>query len=878
MKRIKPAMKYLCCALLGILFFSSAQAQNVDFKQPRNGKESPWPIAWVNSVLNKTHSTYEEGMSVPQRIIITGVKPTSDGEHTLTFKHEISRGTAFAYDFLTSWDQAVSTSGGKLDQLMSAACNDDNTTCSDLRKGSNIVAGQINDNGGDPINGQSISDRMAAYEASNSARTFKIYGDAGFTGIPSINLIAYEKIGNNWYANYTVKWNSSSSRVMIEVAGHLAKTGDGTGETYTSGAGTISGAPYHFKLEKLDGASVGSRDNQIMISNSSTTTPCPDIVANNQNLTECETSTVDHTAKFNLFATENDITGNVDNVTLEWYDDNSNQITSTSSYTASNGTIVYAKVFPTDHPDCFALAIVTLNVNPQATVSTGSPQTICSDGTVTLNGSIGGSANSAKWTTNGDGSFDNDSKLNAIYTPGTQDKANYSVTLTLTTNDPDGPCTATHADVMITINPQATVSVTTPATKNCAGGIATYSLSGSIGGGASSATWSTSGDGTFSSTTNLNTTYTPGIKDLQKGTVDITLTTNDPAGPCGSASTKASLSVAPCGPNYSYTQGYYGNTGGTACTPGGGKSTSALIAQSIQNMSNGKLSLGSLTRSFTMGSTTTEISNLIKYMPGTQAAGLITPNTGTNLLTNITNNLPKLNSGKISNILLSQSIALALNISITGNTLGSFVLQDGYLTTITKSGTSCTSPAATCATGGTLSSKKITSNTTLMNLLKGKTVNDLLAMASSALGGILPANVSYTDISSAVDVINNSFDGGRYALGYFGVQKTCSSVLAKPASNYVTTDPTSKDISVSAYPNPFTNQVKFTIQSPVSGKGSLDIYNLLGQKVYSVYKGYVLAGRKETIELNVPSKNSGNLIYSFKVGGHQVNGKLIQNK
>lgn len=61
---------------------------------------------------------------------------------------------------------------------------------------------------------------------------------------------------------------------------------------------------------------------------------------------------------------------------------------------------------------------------------------------------------------------------------------------------------------------------------------------------------------------------------------------------------------------------------------------------------------------------------------------------------------------------------------------------------------------------------KITNNATLMNLLKGKTVNDLLNMASAALGGTLPAAVSYDDISGAVDVINQSFDEGRYSLGY----------------------------------------------------------------------------------------------------------------
>ena len=62
----------------------------------------------------------------------------------------------------------------------------------------------------------------------------------------------------------------------------------------------------------------------------------------------------------------------------------------------------------------------------------------------------------------------------------------------------------------------------------------TLNLSGSIGGSASSATWSTTGDGTFANNTSLSTDYTPGTNDLTNGTVTFTLTTDDPdgAGPC----------------------------------------------------------------------------------------------------------------------------------------------------------------------------------------------------------------------------------------------------------------------------------------------------------------------------------------------------------
>ncbi len=97
--------------------------------------------------------------------------------------------------------------------------------------------------------------------------------------------------------------------------------------------------------------------------------------------------------------------------------------------------------------------------------------------------------------------------------------------ITLTTNDPAGPCPAVTDQMIVTVNPVATVNANVDQTI-CAGG--TVTLAGAFGGGATSATWSAP-SGTFSSATNMAATYTPTITS---GTVTITLTTNDPAGPC----------------------------------------------------------------------------------------------------------------------------------------------------------------------------------------------------------------------------------------------------------------------------------------------------------------------------------------------------------
>jgi hypothetical protein len=47
-------------------------------------------------------------MSTPQRLIFTNIASTSGNVHTSTFRHQAKKGSAaHAYDFLTSWEQAV---------------------------------------------------------------------------------------------------------------------------------------------------------------------------------------------------------------------------------------------------------------------------------------------------------------------------------------------------------------------------------------------------------------------------------------------------------------------------------------------------------------------------------------------------------------------------------------------------------------------------------------------------------------------------------------------------------------------------------------------------------------------------------------------------
>lgn len=228
-------------------------------------------------------------------------------------------------------------------------------------------------------------------------------------------------------------------------------------------------------------------------------------------------------------------------------------------------------------------------VNQAATVNAGINQTICSGVIVTLAGSLGGSATSATWSAPS-GTFSNANSLSSTYTPGI---TNGAVTLTLTTNDPDGagPCAAAVSTIVITVNQAATVNAGSPQTL-CAGG--TLTLAGSIGGAATSSVWSAP-SGTFSNPNSLSSTYTPSITS---GTVLLTLTTNDPdgGGPCIPATSTVLITVdqpatANAGPPQNACSGNQITLAGSI----GGSATSATWSAPSGSFSNP----GSLTSTYT---------------------------------------------------------------------------------------------------------------------------------------------------------------------------------------------------------------------------------------------------------------------------------------
>ncbi|OYT11620.1 MAG: hypothetical protein B6I19_11105, partial [Bacteroidetes bacterium 4572_114] len=142
----------------------------------------------------------------------------------------------------------------------------------------------------------------------------------------------------------------------------------------------------------------------------------------------------------------------------------------------------------------------------------------------------------------GDGSFDDNQSLVAVYTPGLLDIQGLSVELILTV-EPIGPCLISDVSTLM-----LTVQILPSAN---AGGDATichdenHLLNGSAE-NSGPVLWSTNGDGSFDDPNSVSTTYTPGENDLSAGEVILTITA-EALSPCAiSATDQMNLIIDHC--------------------------------------------------------------------------------------------------------------------------------------------------------------------------------------------------------------------------------------------------------------------------------------------------------------------------------------------
>jgi len=153
---------------------------------------------------------------------------------------------------------------------------------------------------------------------------------------------------------------------------------------------------------------------------------------------------------------------------------------------------------------------MTLTIIKSPAAYAGPNATICDASTYTLSASTAANYNILTWSTSGNGSFDDTQVLHPVYTPGSTDKSNGTVTLMLSLTG-NTPCPDAISNMVLTITPSIIADNLSAASSVPELPIHSPGVTAS---NYSTINWTTSGTGTFSNPGILNPVYTPSSADI----------------------------------------------------------------------------------------------------------------------------------------------------------------------------------------------------------------------------------------------------------------------------------------------------------------------------------------------------------------------------
>jgi uncharacterized protein YjdB len=579
--------------------------------------------------------------------------------------------------------------------------------------------------------------------------------------------------------------------------------------------------------------------------------------------------------------------------------------TSTITYTNANGCTDQAIVTVN------ALPIISCSATPTLIDITSAAHNTQMNVDLSLNADTDPTHYTYAWTEDGAGSFNFNNIKNPVYTAGVLD-AGQVISFTVTVTNIATGCVST-SNCSVTVN-SAGSCPGVPTSEVCNGSTNTYTADRAP---TANETWLWSvnnGAAIVGAANGQSVTVTAGSQAFT-----LTLTVSYANVELSPSVCTYQVATTPCGGYCTYTQGKYGNTS-PACDGDGIGDGTPITYASVLDMIKAMLGVdgvanplyiggdGVTTPRITIPATATAAALLNKSMPGGGTARELIGNCtvdnvpslpacwtpGTNqLATYITK------QGRINNVFLSQTIALGLNMRVSGG-LGGFALQAGtFATAKADGGCGSTTPLQRSCYLNELGQLVVvneyvykTISQSVIDALTAKgyplTVAGLYQLANDGLAnadGILgtEGGAALADISGAAAAINEGFDECRISIGWnVGPCEIPSGRININTFGVINSPDLSAQsvqaIRVSAYPNPFADKVNFTIVSPVSGKASLEVYNMFGQKLQTVFEGNITAGRSQFVEYRPGTNAAGTLIYKFSIDGKQVTGKLINLK
>lgn len=598
-------------------------------------------------------------------------------------------------------------------------------------------------------------------------------------------------------------------------------------------------------------------------------TPLPQ----NQTVTQCSDAKGGTTSTFNL----NTITvTNSANVTVTWWENFtapgtfSNQVLTPSGYSSGTKTI-YAKITSNSNSLVFSVATVNLVVNQTPNLVITNPAAVCSPATVDItSGSITTGSTLPSGTTL-TYYLDNNGSLGTLISNSTAQSlgsGNYWIKATTNTT----PACSDQKSVAVTVN-QTPAQPVLSKVDNCNGTTTiTAKDAGNNNISSSELTWSNGATGNpiiVNNTTPVTCIRTVSgcasgnsnsITPAPKTTPDVPVLSK--VDNCNGTT----IITAKDGSNNNISASELTWSNGASGNP---ITVNTTVVVTATRTVNGCTSANS--NAITPAPKNTPTAPILSKVDNCDGTTVITAKDGSNNVINASE-LTWSNGATTNPITVTTATPVTCTRTVNGCSSGSSNAVTPAPGTV---------PSAPSVTYNPPACDQTTFSVTVTSVIAGVTYA-IKDKDGANIVGVLPGN-SVTAANTANITFSNIPAGSGYQVtASLGVcsssTNSCgiaSGVTAKVVekTNIVTVP--GKQLQVKAYPNPFTDRVKFVVNTPNAGNGSLEIYNMLGQKLKTVYRGHISAG-PQSFDLSIPKKQQSTLVYIFKVDGKQTTGKLLQ--
>lgn len=346
-----------------------------------------------------------------------------------------------------------------------------------------------------------------------------------------------------------------------------------------------------------------------------------------------------------------------------------------------------------------------------------------------------------------------------------------------------------------------------------------------------------------------------------------------------------------------YGQGFYGKVQNNGCSTNGVGSTSLQIMQSVLPPDRQQVfGLSATNRYFVLKGSDLSSRAILNMLPGGKAGAPLHPggSTYSNLATwsRVPLGRSKNSYGKIENGLLSQAITLYFNMGWNSRKID----QEKFtLSTVRLSPSMTAFNSFDCrfAVDTASQSRSAAFSEKLLDYLdtnyeSGATVGNLFDLSNRILGAdpmlvrfdargkARYMHVTATEVSSAIDAINNLFDGCRI----YYQQETDDALFGTIAqqeaiSVEIETTKNSNDVIAVSYPNPFRDYITIEFSAPVDTWAVLKIHTWDRSSIETLYEGVLKANELKRVNFTPKGKRGGLYMYSLRAGGAIKVGRVL---